>query len=180
MQEMWETRVWSLGLEDPLGGGGWHLTPVFLPGKSHGRGAWWATVHRVTKSRTWRSTYAWQLQFCVKQYLCLELDSQIYVQESWLSIFMRNKKSSSACPSQLLRMLILLWVGKAIQFSIYSSIPQLFLLHPEARPLIMASDLTQMQLISPLPLGVQICEDNESLSLLFSAPCFLDPWILPP
>jgi len=26
-------------------------TPVFLPGKSHDRGGWQATVHRVTKSR---------------------------------------------------------------------------------------------------------------------------------
>ena len=26
-------------------------TPVFLLGKSMDRGAWWATVHRVTKSR---------------------------------------------------------------------------------------------------------------------------------
>ena len=24
-------------------------TPVFLPGKSHSRRTWWATVHRVTK-----------------------------------------------------------------------------------------------------------------------------------
>ena len=30
----------------------WQLTPVLLPGKSHDGGAWWATVHRVTKSRT--------------------------------------------------------------------------------------------------------------------------------
>ena len=27
-------------------------TPVFLPGESMDRGAWWATVRRVTKSRT--------------------------------------------------------------------------------------------------------------------------------
>ena len=27
-------------------------TSVFLPGDSHGRGAWWATVHRVEKSWT--------------------------------------------------------------------------------------------------------------------------------
>ena len=26
--------------------------PVFLPGKSHDRGAWWTTVHGVTKSWT--------------------------------------------------------------------------------------------------------------------------------
>ena len=30
----------------------WQLTPVFLPGESHERGAWQATVHRVQKSQT--------------------------------------------------------------------------------------------------------------------------------
>ena len=29
----------------------WQPTPVSLPGKSHGQGAWWATVHGVTKSQ---------------------------------------------------------------------------------------------------------------------------------
>ena len=28
------------------------LTPVFLPGESQGRGAWWAAVHGVAQSRT--------------------------------------------------------------------------------------------------------------------------------
>ena len=28
----------------------WQPTPVFLPGESHGGGAWWATVHEVTES----------------------------------------------------------------------------------------------------------------------------------
>jgi len=32
----------------------WQPTPVFLAGKFH-RGAWWAPVHEVTKSRTWLS-----------------------------------------------------------------------------------------------------------------------------
>ena len=30
----------------------WLPIPVFLPGKSMDRGAWWATVHGVTKSQT--------------------------------------------------------------------------------------------------------------------------------
>ena len=30
----------------------WQPTPVFLPGESPDRGAWWATVHRVAKNRT--------------------------------------------------------------------------------------------------------------------------------
>ena len=44
--------------ETPLGGmipwrRAWQPTPVFLPGDTPmGRGAWWATVHGVTKSWT--------------------------------------------------------------------------------------------------------------------------------
>ena len=30
----------------------WQPTPVFLPGASQGRGAWWASVYGVTQSRT--------------------------------------------------------------------------------------------------------------------------------
>ena len=31
----------------------WQPTPVSLPGASHDRGAWRATVHGVTKNQTW-------------------------------------------------------------------------------------------------------------------------------
>ena len=31
----------------------WQPTPVFLPGESHDRGAWWTRVHGITKSQTW-------------------------------------------------------------------------------------------------------------------------------
>ena len=31
----------------------WQPTPVFLPGESQGRGAWWAAVCGVAQSRTW-------------------------------------------------------------------------------------------------------------------------------
>ena len=31
----------------------WQPTPVFLPGESLGRGAWWAAVSGVAQSRTW-------------------------------------------------------------------------------------------------------------------------------
>ena len=30
----------------------WQLTPVFLPGESQGRGAWWAAVYGVAQDRT--------------------------------------------------------------------------------------------------------------------------------
>ena len=46
---MRETKVPFLGWEDPLEKG---TAPVFLPGDSRDRGAWWATVHGVTKSQT--------------------------------------------------------------------------------------------------------------------------------
>ena len=31
----------------------WQPTPVFLPGESQGRGAWWAAVYGVAQSWTW-------------------------------------------------------------------------------------------------------------------------------
>ena len=55
-QEMW---VQSLGQEDPLEKE-MQPTSVFLPVKPMDRGAWWATVQRVTKSRTRLSTQAQQ------------------------------------------------------------------------------------------------------------------------
>ena len=45
----------------------WQPTPVFLPGESHGQRslvAWWATVHRVTKSRMWLNDLAWHGTVC--------------------------------------------------------------------------------------------------------------------
>ena len=41
----------------------WHPTPVLLPGKSHGRRAWWAVVHGVTKSQTGLSDFTFTLHF---------------------------------------------------------------------------------------------------------------------
>ena len=48
---MWETWVLSLGREDSLGRE-WETTLVFLLQNAMDRGAWWATVHGVTKTRT--------------------------------------------------------------------------------------------------------------------------------
>ena len=36
----------------------WHPTPGLLPGKSTDRGAWWAAVHGVAKSRTRLSDFS--------------------------------------------------------------------------------------------------------------------------
>ena len=43
----------------------WHPTPVLLPGKSMDGGAWWAVVHRVTKSRTRLSDFTHFLLSCI-------------------------------------------------------------------------------------------------------------------
>ena len=41
----------------------WQPTPVFLPGEFHGQRSWWATAHRVAKSRTRLGDLA-QMQEC--------------------------------------------------------------------------------------------------------------------
>ena len=51
---MW---VWSLGWKDPRRRA-WQPTQVFLPGESHGRGAWWTAVHGASKSWTWLKRFS--------------------------------------------------------------------------------------------------------------------------
>ena len=55
MQELQETQVRSLGLEDPLKEG-MATNSSILVGESTDRGTWWATVHRVVKSQTTEAT----------------------------------------------------------------------------------------------------------------------------
>ena len=50
-----ETQVWSLGQEDPPGEGNGNPLQYCCLGELMDRGAWWATVHGVTKRRTWLS-----------------------------------------------------------------------------------------------------------------------------
>ena len=54
---MRETWVWSLGWEDPLEEGMATLSSILAWRIPMDRGAWWAIVHRVTKSQTWLSNY---------------------------------------------------------------------------------------------------------------------------
>ena len=49
---MWETQVRSLGWEDPLEEGMATHSRILAWRITMGRGAWWATVHGVTKSQT--------------------------------------------------------------------------------------------------------------------------------
>ena len=46
---MQETQVPFLSFKVPLQERKWQPTPVFLPEKAHGRGAWWATITRVAR-----------------------------------------------------------------------------------------------------------------------------------
>ena len=41
----------------------WHPTPVLLPGKSHGCGAWWVAVHGVATSQTRLSDFTFTFHF---------------------------------------------------------------------------------------------------------------------
>ena len=50
----------------------WQSTPVSLPGKSLDRGSWWATVCRVTRSRTWLSDWA-PCTYFLGRNICLSL-----------------------------------------------------------------------------------------------------------
>ena len=50
---MWETRVWSLGWEDPLKEGMTTHFSILAWRIPTDRGIWWATVHGVRKIRTW-------------------------------------------------------------------------------------------------------------------------------
>ena len=51
MQEIKETRIQSLGPEDPLEEGMATHSSILAWGIPIDRGAWWAIVHRVTKSQ---------------------------------------------------------------------------------------------------------------------------------
>ena len=49
---MWEIWVWYLGQEDPLEEGMATHSSILAGRIPAGRGAWWATVHGVSKGRT--------------------------------------------------------------------------------------------------------------------------------
>ena len=62
-----ETQIWSLSREEPPGRGHGNLLQCSWLENSMDRGAWWATVHRVAKSRIpiwvkWLTTIAIALQ----------------------------------------------------------------------------------------------------------------------
>ena len=72
---MWETRVLSLGQENPLEKEMATHSSILAWRIPMDRGAWWATVHRVKKSGTRLRDFAFfhkpAKNFCVRQDPCL-------------------------------------------------------------------------------------------------------------
>ena len=60
-------RFRSLGWEDPQGGGHGNPLQYSFPGNPTDRGAWWAVVHRVTKSQTRLSTHTCILPWVTRE-----------------------------------------------------------------------------------------------------------------
>ena len=85
---IWETRVQSLGGEDPLAKEmDTHSSYPCLE-NSMGRGAWYATVHGVTKSQTRLSNFTHSL---VKHFLFLGDHFREVIGGMWTHYFMVNK-----------------------------------------------------------------------------------------
>ena len=95
----------------------WQPTPVFLPGESQGRGAWWAAVYGVAQSRTRlkrlssNSSSSSVAQSCLT--LCNPMNSEhqasLSITDSWSSL--RLTSIESVMPSShliLYRRLLLL------------------------------------------------------------------------
>ena len=83
MQETW---VWSLGWEDPLEEGMATHSSILAWRIPMDRGAWWAAVHGVAKSRTWLSDWA---QHSTDVF---ELISKVCVFHTLLKVKKRKKK----------------------------------------------------------------------------------------
>ena len=60
MQETQETRVWSLGQEEPLEEEMATYSQYSSLENPMDRGTWHATVHKVAKNQSWLSTAQWQ------------------------------------------------------------------------------------------------------------------------
>ena len=67
---MRETWVQSLGREDPLEEGMAARSSILVWRNPMDRGAWWATVHGVTKSQTRLSSEAHTAQLVTWEYSC--------------------------------------------------------------------------------------------------------------
>ena len=68
---VWEAWVRPLGWEDPLEKGKVIHSSILTWRISMDKGAWWATVHRVEKSRTWLTKHSTAQQTQVEEHLPL-------------------------------------------------------------------------------------------------------------
>ena len=66
---MWKTWVRSLGLEDPLEEGMATTSNILAWRIPIDRGAWWATVHGIAKSRTWLNNLAQHRVFLISVFV---------------------------------------------------------------------------------------------------------------
>ena len=87
MQELQEMQVQSLGREDPLEEGMATHSNILAWRIPMDRGAWWATVHGVTKNRPQQSTYIW-----ASTYGLAEVKLYVY-SLSILFVFVRYRSS---------------------------------------------------------------------------------------
>ena len=109
----------------------WPPTPVFLPGESQGRGAWWAAVYGVAQSRTrlkWLSSSSSSSSVCMfillspfvplsPPPLCPQVCSQCLIDKAFLS------------PLNEIRESLFFQLLYSHEFRVYKKIPSCF---PEA------------------------------------------------
>ena len=91
---MWENQVQSLGWEDTLEKGMATHSSI-LAWRIHGQGAWWATVHGVTKSWTRLSDCRFHFSRIVKTYpvVLSNMYSLLYIKQT-----RKETKQNSVCP----------------------------------------------------------------------------------
>ena len=139
---MQETQVQPLGQEDPLELEMATHSGILAQKNSMDRGAWWAIVHRVAKSQTWRSTHTmicWVHEWAhtnqswqpVRQQrragggyspgACKESDTTVLTQKTnlhlWIPILLKNEDlySHLVCLRNVLSWIIY-WVAKKFVF----------------------------------------------------------------
>ena len=82
----------------------WQPTPVFLSGKFHGRGPWWASVCRVAKGWTWLSMHA--LKYYTVGLVAYFIYNSVYMLTPLRRLLKEgNRASSQSYISQLCRYL---------------------------------------------------------------------------
>ena len=75
----------------------WQPTPVFLPAEAMGRGGWWATVYRVTKSRAQLKRLNTHTQCLAERVVCDQwlAGGQITEKSLWRSMWVPHHPPSS-------------------------------------------------------------------------------------